>query len=71
MGEARKRNAERWAQIPKASSCLDKEFESNPENCEFEEGDICILERDLSGRIMENQLEQSQIRDIWSNLSKK
>lgn len=71
MREAREGLQRDWAHIPKASSCWVKEFESNPESCDFEEGDICILERDLSGRIMEDKLEQSQICDICSNLSKK
>lgn len=38
--------------MTKASLCLVRGFGSDAGTCEFEEGDICILERDLSGRIV-------------------
>lgn len=58
------REAGKGTQIPKASLYLVKEFESDPENCEFEEGEFCILGKDLSRRIMEDRLEESQVGDF-------
>lgn len=58
------------AQIPESSFYLVKEFESDLESCAFEESKICILERDLSGRVMEDWLEKSQVGDFCGKLSK-
>lgn len=65
------RKAGKGTQIPKASLRLIKEFESDPEKCECEEGEFCILGKDFSRRISEDRLEESQLRDFCSNLSKK
>lgn len=50
--------------------CLVKEFECDPENCEFEEGKFLILEKDLSRRLVEDRLRESQMGYFCNNLSK-
>ena len=50
--------------------CLVKEFEPDPENCEFEEGKFLILEKDLSKRLVEDRLKESKTGYFCNNLSK-